>query len=75
MSPPGKIDEYFMEQTNQHLKEMREDIKDLKLLFGAEFKDVKAQNNLILNRYNFLWGGVIAISAVISLGITIVFGR
>lgn len=63
MSDGDKID-YFMDQTNEQLK----DIKD-------QLRDIKKQSDLLLNRYNFLWGGVIAISAAISFGITIVFGR
>lgn len=40
-----------------------------------DVKEVNRKMDLVLSRNNFIYGGVFVLSAIVSYGITIVFGR
>jgi len=42
---------------------------------NERLKHIENKLDLMINRWSLFWGGAMAISAIISLGVTIIFGR
>lgn len=71
----NEIDDYFIKRTDERFDKVDEHFKEVNRKIDENSKEMNRKMDIVINRNNFIYGGVFVLSALVSLGITIVFGR